>query len=131
VDRDLFLTALEALAAAGRDSDIRPEHESFLRRHALTEDADLPIEDLCCRIICRHIRASPRRQRLTAEGESSLQEPSATLSRPTLDDVERAYIESVLRDTGGNVTQAARVLGIDRTTLYCKLKRYGVHNQSR
>jgi transcriptional regulator of acetoin/glycerol metabolism len=132
VNRDLFLTALEVLAAAGQDSDVRPEHVSFLRRHAPTEEADLPIDDLCCRIIRRQIRTSPRRQpTLPAEGEILRQETSATLARPTLHDVERAYIERVLRDSGGNVTQAARVLGIDRTTLHCKLKRYGVHNRWR
>jgi DNA-binding NtrC family response regulator len=132
MNRDLFLTALEVLAAVGQDTDIRPEHISLLRQHALVEEADLPVDDLCCRIIRRQIRDSPRRQlRLAAEGETLLQGPSPTLSPPTLQDVERAYIERVCRETGGNVSQAARVLGIDRTTLYYKLKRYGIDNHSR
>jgi len=44
----------------------------------------------------------------------------------TLDDIERAHIERVLRETQHNMSRAARVLDIDRTTLYNKLKRYGV-----
>jgi DNA-binding NtrC family response regulator len=43
-----------------------------------------------------------------------------------LDALERAHIERVLRETGGNRSQAARHLGIDRVTLYRKMKRYQV-----
>ncbi|HLJ49619.1 MAG TPA: sigma-54 dependent transcriptional regulator [Bryobacteraceae bacterium] len=42
----------------------------------------------------------------------------------SLDEVERAHIERTIRECGGNLSQAARVLGIDRTTLYHKLRRY-------
>jgi len=42
----------------------------------------------------------------------------------TLDEVERAHVEHVWRESAGNHSRAARVLGIDRTTLYKKLKRY-------
>ncbi len=39
-----------------------------------------------------------------------------------LDELERRYIANVLEATGGNRTQAARILGLDRKTLYRKLK---------
>jgi len=42
----------------------------------------------------------------------------------TLDEVERAHIEKVVSECESNLSRAARVLGIDRTTLYHKLKRY-------
>jgi DNA-binding NtrC family response regulator len=45
---------------------------------------------------------------------------------PTLEIVERAYIHWVLQSEGGNKTRAAEVLGIDPSTLYRKLQRYGV-----
>jgi DNA-binding NtrC family response regulator len=45
---------------------------------------------------------------------------------PTLDAVERAYILWVLHAAGGNKARAAEVLGIDPSTLYRKLNRYGV-----
>jgi DNA-binding NtrC family response regulator len=42
----------------------------------------------------------------------------------TLDAVERHHIIRVLEQTGGNVSQAARVLDIDRVTLYNKIRKY-------
>jgi DNA-binding NtrC family response regulator len=44
----------------------------------------------------------------------------------TLSAVEREHIEQVLRESSGNVSRAAKVLGIDRGTLYNKLRRYGI-----
>jgi two-component system response regulator HydG len=45
---------------------------------------------------------------------------------PTLEAVERAYIMWVLQSESGNKSRAAEVLGIDPSTLYRKLSRYGV-----
>ncbi len=42
----------------------------------------------------------------------------------TMEEVERRYIQRVLEAVGQNKTQAAKVLGFDRTTLYRKLERY-------
>jgi two-component system response regulator HydG len=44
----------------------------------------------------------------------------------SLEEVERRYIEVVLRATGWNKALAARKLGIDRATLYRKLLRLGL-----
>jgi DNA-binding NtrC family response regulator len=49
--------------------------------------------------------------------------PPATL---TLRDMERRMVEAMLQRTGGNVKAAAERLGIDRSTLYEKLKKYGI-----
>jgi two-component system response regulator HydG len=48
---------------------------------------------------------------------------------PSLDQLERKYIDRVLSVTGGNKTRAARVLGLDRRTLYRKLERYEAETQ--
>ncbi|SEA34292.1 PAS domain S-box-containing protein [Thalassobacillus cyri] len=40
---------------------------------------------------------------------------------------EKELIRTVLRKTGGNKTKAAEKLGIHRTTLYQKLKKYALH----
>jgi DNA-binding NtrC family response regulator len=46
---------------------------------------------------------------------------SAAERHITLAEVERSYIRRVLDANGGNVSRAARILGIDRRTLYRKL----------
>jgi DNA-binding NtrC family response regulator len=54
-------------------------------------------------------------------------EPAETRNQlTTLDEAERAHIETVLRATSGNQTQAAFILGIERKTLARKMKRFGV-----
>jgi DNA-binding NtrC family response regulator len=42
----------------------------------------------------------------------------------TLEEVERHYIRQVLQGEGGHIESAARKLGIPRSSLYHKLKRY-------
>jgi len=48
------------------------------------------------------------------------------LPNPAMEVIERAYIEWVLQAEGGNKSRAAEVLGIDPSTLYRKLNRYGL-----
>ncbi|MCX8126817.1 MAG: sigma-54 dependent transcriptional regulator, partial [Dehalococcoidia bacterium] len=50
----------------------------------------------------------------------------ASLAGKSLREVERECIISTLRQTGGNVSEAARILGITRMTLYNKLREYGL-----
>ena len=47
---------------------------------------------------------------------------------PTLEEREIDYIRYVLDRSGQNRTQAAKVLGIDRVSLWRKLKRYGMED---
>lgn len=44
----------------------------------------------------------------------------------TLVAIEKEHIERVMREEDGNITRAAQTLGIDRGTLYNKIKRYGI-----
>jgi len=44
----------------------------------------------------------------------------------TLEEIERRYVVRVLEAVGGNKSSAARVLGLDRTTLYRMLARFGL-----
>jgi two-component system response regulator HydG len=50
----------------------------------------------------------------------------AAPENPPMEVIERAYIQWVLQAEGGNKTRAAEVLGIDPSTLYRKLNRYGI-----
>ena len=47
-----------------------------------------------------------------------------------LDELERRAIMAALEATGSNVTQTSHALGINRATLYRKLKRYGIDEDS-
>ncbi|MEJ2678387.1 MAG: sigma-54 dependent transcriptional regulator [Gemmatimonadota bacterium] len=57
-----------------------------------------------------------------------LARPQPPAARPldSLQDVERRHVAHVLEHTDGNRAEAARILGIGRTTLYDKIARYGL-----
>jgi len=44
----------------------------------------------------------------------------------SLESMERRHIKRVLDKSGWNISKAAQVLGIDRTTLYSKIKKHGI-----
>jgi DNA-binding NtrC family response regulator len=44
----------------------------------------------------------------------------------TLQELEKMAIVSTLERTGGNIKESAGILGIDRSTLYEKIRRYGI-----
>jgi DNA-binding NtrC family response regulator len=46
------------------------------------------------------------------------------MPRPTLEELERDYIATILRETRWHRMQAAHILGIDRRTLYRKIRTY-------
>jgi len=53
-------------------------------------------------------------------------EPSALKGARSLKDVEKAHIQQVLAENQWNMARSAKVLGIDRSTLYSKIKRYRI-----
>ena len=78
-----------------------------------------------------------------SDGGAPIEESSPTPSHPNADRssswpfeslnlevLERAAILEAIRQSGGNVTQAMRALGVARTTLYRKLKQYGIEPES-
>ncbi|MBK9169854.1 MAG: sigma-54-dependent Fis family transcriptional regulator [Bryobacterales bacterium] len=70
-------------------------------------------------VVCRGPELTP------ADFSFRLEQGEAPNGR-SLAEIERVHIERVYRECGGNHSRAARVLDIDRTTLYNKLKRYGL-----
>jgi DNA-binding NtrC family response regulator len=87
----------------------------------------------------RELRAVVERAALYARGErvpssalpSHLLEQPNTLwagreRRPSLKDLEQAYIRYVLEQTEGSQTRAAEILGISRKALWEKRRRYGI-----
>jgi len=55
-----------------------------------------------------------------------LNEKTVPPAGDSLADVEKAQVRAILERTGGNVTRSAEILGIDRVTLYNKIKKYGL-----
>ena len=49
---------------------------------------------------------------------------------PSLEEVERRHVVRVLDHVRGNVSHAARILGIDRSTLYDKMRRFGLRTEA-
>ncbi len=43
-----------------------------------------------------------------------------------LKDIEKVHIETILNNNQWNIAKSAKILGIDRTTLYSKIKRYRI-----
>ena len=67
---------------------------------------------------------TPREVRFEAEqGAAESHAPSTNL---TLDELEKWYIETVLREEGGKVEAASRRLGIPRSSLYQKIKKWEI-----
>ena len=52
--------------------------------------------------------------------------PSVIPAGSTLADMEKQLIIATLQHTNGNIKESASLLGIDRSTLYEKIKRYEI-----
>jgi DNA-binding NtrC family response regulator len=66
-----------------------------------------------------HLRAADLGLRPPADGRQSLEEM-------TLEEVERVLIEKALRRHSGNVSEAAKALGLSRSALYRRIDHYGL-----
>jgi two-component system response regulator HydG len=100
---------MEVLREYNWAGNVRELENVIERAVVLTEGKTIQLEAL-----------PPRLRETPAEPLVREQSPD----NPTLEVIERAYIEHVLRAEGGNKSRAADVLGIDPSTLYRKIKRY-------
>jgi DNA-binding NtrC family response regulator len=108
----LSAEALEVMMEYAWPGNVR-ELENALERAAILSKADL-------------IDVPELPERVTERRSEPLITDRTPTSNPTLDVIERAYILWVLQAEGGNKSRAAERLGIDPSTLYRKLSRYGV-----
>ncbi len=82
----------------------------------------------------RALRHAAERAVLFAEGDCyetadfAIGDDGTARSRPagTLDDITRQAVAEALRESGGNVSAAARRLGISRAALYRRMEKYGL-----
>lgn len=103
----------EKLLDYGWPGNVRELRNAMERAVALTRFEKIVVEDLPERI------RTYQKTHLTLGGDN-------TSELLPMEEVERRYILHVLKTVGHNKTLAARVLGLDRKTLYRKLERYGV-----
>ena len=113
----LGASAMDALAAYSFPGNVR-ELENILERALIyVEDVEILASDL-------DLAGSHRGAiKLSGTEEKAPARPAAL----SLDDLERASIESALEKWEGNRTKAAEELGISRRTMLYRLKRYGLH----
>jgi two-component system response regulator HydG len=91
--------------------NVRELENAIERAVAVAQYDELTADDLPERI----------RKHQTEHVVVSTEDPAELLS---LSEIEKRYILRVLRTAGGNKTEAARILGLDRRTLHRKLRRW-------
>jgi two-component system response regulator HydG len=72
------------------------------------------------------LQNAERELRLAASQDAAADAPALTVEVRSIADMEKQAILSTLRQLNGDKLMAARLLGIGKTTLYRKLKEYGV-----
>ena len=110
--------AAERLLAYVWPGNVRELENCIERAIALTRHETIGLDDLP-----EKIRGFQRSHVLVAGDDPSELAP--------LEEVERRYVLRVMEAVGGSKTLAARVLGIDRKTLYRKLEQYKIGAVSR
>ena len=106
--------ALNRLVAYDWPGNVR-ELESAVEYAALhARGAEVAAEDLPPKLQTAEVRQAASRSPLAALYEDL----------PSLDELERRYLQHVLEATGGNRTRTAEILGIDRRTLYRMAERF-------
>jgi DNA-binding NtrC family response regulator len=111
VDKDLTDIAPDALAVLNRHTwpgNVRELKNVIERAVILAEAPVLHAKDL------------------TAIGAQLPGVPDGAVPAGSLADSEKAHVAKVLDQCGWNISRAARVLEVDRVTLYNKIKKYGL-----
>jgi DNA-binding NtrC family response regulator len=103
---ELTKPALAALCAHDWPGNVRELANAIERAMVVRRDGPIRAEDLPI---------------LAAEGA-----PGPASSGRSLAEVERVHVERVLAECDWNISQAARLLDVDRATVYHKIKQYGL-----
>jgi DNA-binding NtrC family response regulator len=103
--------AMEAILAYHWPGNVRELENALERLMILHESGKIEFDNL------------PEKIQLGEPKTLVTEAPPAT---PTMELIEKAYIKYVLEHTEGNKARAAEILGIDTSTLYRKIDRYGL-----
>jgi DNA-binding NtrC family response regulator len=102
--------ALQALTNYHWPGNVRELEHTIERAVLLGKESRIGLQDFPPSLVVRNTNVLP----LT----------DAVAKSYTLRDLEKEYIMRVMETAGGNKTEAAKILGVDRTTLYRKLEEY-------
>jgi len=137
---------IEAPPLRERPSDIAPLARHFVERFA--REMDKKITDISPEAMkvlegfewpgnVRELANAIERAMVVGQGTAILPEDlplSARAGRPpagdSLADMERRHVAEVLDRCGWNITRAAEILKVDRVTVYNKIKKYELRQQS-
>ncbi len=108
--KGISVSALELLASYDYPGNVRELENIIERAVALTSHENIEVEDLPFELQQLEIHTFRRR-------EDHLL---------TLEDREKEYVQWVLKQMDGNKGRTAEILGIDRVSLWRKLKKYGL-----
>ncbi len=103
--------ALDAMLEYDWPGNVRELENALERAVVVAQGKKLKVEHLPDRV-----RETPKPRLVEADRPPN----------PPMEVIEQAYIQWVLEAEEGNKTRAAEVLGIDPSTLYRKLNRYGI-----
>jgi len=138
----LNVVELEVPPLRARREDIPVLADFFLRR--FRKETNKPVEGLdkkAVELLCayewpgnvRELENAVERAVVLAKGRilteddfSFLKRTVGTVEPRSLEDMERLHIQRILTLCRGNISQAARILKINRTTLHQKIKKYGI-----
>jgi DNA-binding NtrC family response regulator len=126
-----------------RVDDIPLLVDHFVRKYALQMDRDIQgVSEAALEALCkerwpgnvRQLENAIERAMVVGQGEQievadlPFNQPRTTVepSGDTLADMERSHIIRILERTEWNISQSARILQIDRATLYNKIRKYGL-----
>jgi DNA-binding NtrC family response regulator len=104
--------ALDALTNYHWPGNVRELEHTIERAVLLGKEARIGLQDFPSSLVARNDNVLPL--------------ADAVAKSYTLKDLEKEYIMRVMETVGGNKTEAAKTLGVDRTTLYRKLEEYKV-----
>jgi DNA-binding NtrC family response regulator len=119
--------ALEALARHRWPGNVRELRNALERALLAARGRRIDVGDLPAPVrVVDSVPLSPRARGGNDQAPGAGGEPQAPGEDLSLAAVERVHVEKVLAMTGWNRSLAARILGIDRRTLFTKIQRYGL-----
>ena len=114
---------MNALKAYSWPGNVRELQNVCERAWVLSDGTSIRSESLPRHVLGCHVAAVPA----GLSGSVATEAPEARAA--SMDDLCESLVRKTLETSGGNVSKAAEALGIARTTLYRKMRKYGLYRK--